>query len=175
MDIEFLSNVSDKLEKNLRLVEESLEFANVLTKEDLVSTDGKGEASPIVNPKKALTAYFVFEKDQNKLKAFMSEVLEYAAKYRRMKVMGDYDVISSLLSPLENSHLPILQPFDFHTDTNRVSKEIDVQITVICEMLSVNPPQRHQKSGQHPSSEAWERQDLYEAMNIVKAARSIAG
>lgn len=176
VDLDLLSKMAKKLEGNLKIINDALGFADRLTREDLTSKDGYTSAistfhgddyhsSPVKN---ALKSYLVFDKDESKLKAFISESLEGLSGVDVKTRVGDYDVISMLR--WGNSRPAV---GEFNPEADRIFKEIDAQLGLLCKLLSMKRPNEPSEPNRHPSSEHWTRSDVIEAGNILNAAKSI--
>lgn len=169
MDIELLSRITDKLEENLRLIGKALEFVDSLTPEDMTSQDDQRNVT-ISKIKHVLTCYVVFDANPNMLKQFLRECLE-----KQKNWLGHSDLGSLLWFRDHNNVDPIVRSFNFNADVDRIFKEIDAHLCVVCEILKLNPPS-HPKEGKiYSSSEDWGRNGYIEALNILGAAKSILG
>jgi hypothetical protein len=163
-----------KLEDNLNLIQEALDFVDQLTEKDLTSTDGRIVATETYRERStysfvvrdALRSYFVAEKDLDNLKQLIRELLE--DKRRAMKTAIGVNLLGymSITTP---GH-PLTK---FNADIDRIFKGIDVQLGAVCRNLSIRFPGDRFGDDQHYSSEFWSREDFAQARNIVNAAKSV--
>jgi len=169
-EIQRINKIITKLEKNLDLMRSALNFIDKLSDEDLTSKSGNlkatGSFRGVMHP---LTAFLACEGDEDKLKNYTHELVEIISHNAKGGIGVDintYIHFGNYSSPLT----------DFNPEADKIFKEVDAQLGIICKTLSLRFPgsRTGDYGGQaEVSSENWKRSNLTEAMNILNAARTI--
>ena len=156
-------NIISKLEKNLRIISDAFDFVNQLTEEDLKPLNDPDALfnSLTDNVRHALTAYLGSGKNINKLREIIKE---YMKSHPEKK--------GNVLLPYKT------ELFEFSNEVDRIIKEADVQLNLICKTFSLNPPRTLVSAGDHYSIEAWLYKDdikknLQETFNIISAVKTV--
>jgi hypothetical protein len=168
------SGTVEKLEDNLNLIQEALDFVDQLTESDLTSSDGRIQATGTFRSsdtysfpvRGAMRAFSVSEKRLDDLKRHIRELLEHEEWGTKAAIGVD---LLSFLSITRPGH-----PFNnFDPEVDRIFKEIDVQLGVVCRKLSLHFPGTRFGDDNHYSSEYWTREEFFQAKNILRAAKSV--